>query len=374
MTRRKDPEPQAEPPQGMPPVEDTVAAPFVVTDPVDPPPAEPVAAPDLPPPHVILRRGSVLPPLLGGALAAVAGFALSHFNVLGLRPADTSASFAALDTEVQQVQSRLSGLESTSGDLAALSDRLARLETAPKPEAPDLSRLDAFDRRLAAIEALPSDGAASTAALAAKLAELEQRLGAGPEAASPELQKQLDAALARLDEADAAATARAAEASAARAAAERTAALTALSAKVMSGAPFSAELAALNDPAVAEVLAPHAETGIPTVTQLQTGFPDAARQALRIARETSGDDGWGSRLLDFLAGQTEARPLTPLEGSTPEAILSRADFALTEGRVSDAVSELQPLDASVKAALQPWLDAAQVHLSASAALQAAGGE
>ncbi|KAM3106652.1 COG4223 family protein, partial [Phormidesmis sp. 146-33] len=197
---------------------------------------------------------------------------------------------------------------------------------------------------------------------------------AGPQTASPEMQKQLDAALARLDEAEATATARAAEAAAATAAAQRTRALDALSARIAAGEPFAAELTALDDPAVAQVLASHAETGVPTLVQLQAAFPDAAREALRIARETSGGDGWGSRALDFLAAQTEARPLTPLEGNTPEAILSRADFALSEGRVADAVTELQPLDSAVKAAVQPWLDAAQVHLAAVAALQAARGE
>jgi hypothetical protein len=117
-----------------------------------------------------------------------------------------------------------------------------------------------------------------------------------------------------------------------------------------------------------------AESGAPTLVQLQDSFPDAAREALRLARESSTDDGWGDRFLDFLASQTGARPLIPLEGDTPDAILSRADFALSEGRVADAVAELDPLDASIKAALDPWLASAQAHLAASATLQAARGE
>lgn len=380
MTRRKDPQPEAEPPQDTPhdtpndtPVAESVASePFVMTDPVDPAPPPPVEPP--PPPQVIVRRGSVTAPLIGGALAAIGGFALSHFDVLDLRPADSTTEVAGLTGQLTEIQTRISSLESQSSDLASLSDRVTQLESAPAPQAPDLSRLDAFDQRLAAIEAMPTDGAASTAAVTAKLAELERRLAAVPQGASPELQQQLDAALARLDEAEATATARAEDAAAAAAAAQRTQALDALAAQLAAGAPFGTELQALDDPTLSQALAPLAETGVPTLAQLQDAFPDAAREALRIARDSGANDGWTGRLVDFLASQTGARPLTPLEGDTPDAILSRADFALSEGRVADAVSELQPLDPTVKAALDPWLAQAQAHLSSAAALQSARGE
>lgn len=382
MTRRKDPQPEAEPPVG-PPVAIVAGEPFVVTDPVDPPPPPPpvepphVEPPHLepsPPPQMIVRRGSVMAPLIGGALAAIGGFALSHFDLLGLRPADPTAELAGLATGLAEVQTRISGLESREGDLAALLDRVTQLESAPPPPAPDLSRLDAFDQRLAAIEEMPTEGAASTAAVSAKLAELERRLAALPQGASPELQQQLDAALARLDAAEAAATARAEDAAVAIAAAQRTQVLDALAARLAAGEAFGAELQALDDPAVSQVLAPFAETGVPTLAQLQGAFPDAAREALRIARDSGATDGWGGRLVDFLASQTGARPLTPLEGDTPDAILSRADFALSQGRVAEAVAELQPLDPAVKAALDPWLAQAQAHLSATAALQSARGQ
>ena len=95
---------------------------------------------------------------------------------------------------------------------------------------------------------------------------------------------------------------------------------------------------------------------------------------LRLSRDLSTEDGWGDRLVDFLAAQTGARPLTPLEGDTPDAILSRAEFALSEGRVTTALTELDALDSAVKAPLDPWISQAQAHLSAAAALQAARGE
>lgn len=380
MTRRKHPQPEADTPQDTSPAESVAGEPFVVTDPTDPPaapdplpdppPAEPVPPPT---PRIVERRGSIFPSLLGGALAAIGGFALSHFDAFGLR-STPSAELAAVTTQLAEVEAQISGIGTLAGDLAALSDRVAQLEAAPAPAAPDLSRLDGLEERLAAIEAMPTDGNASTTALTAKLAELERRLAAQPQGTSPEVQAQLDAALARLDEAEAVATQRAEEAAAAAAAAERTRALDSLAARLAAGEPFAAEMQALGDADLAQTLAPLAETGVPTLSDLQATFPDAAREALRVARETGTETGWTGRLVDFLASQTGARPLTPLEGNTPDAILSRADFALSEGRVADAVAELQALEAPVKAVLDPWLAQAQAHLSANAALQAARGE
>ena len=190
----------------------------------------------------------------------------------------------------------------------------------------------------------------------------------------PALQQKLDDALARLAEAETAAMARASEAETATQAAARAQALDALTDAVTAGQPYAAELQATGDQTLTEALGPTAESGIPTLAKLQADFPDAARETLRLARDLSSEDGWGDRLVDFLATQTGARPLTPLEGDTPDAILSRAEFALSEGRVADALTELDPLDPAVKVPLDPWIAQAKSHLAAIAALQAARGE
>jgi hypothetical protein len=371
MTRRKDPQPEADPEPGAASPETVAAEPLVVTDPPEPPPAVP--EPSLQP-KVVVRRGSFVAPLLGGALAAAGGFALSHFDILDLRPDGSSAELASLTSEIADIKAGTASLDTLRGDLAALSDRVEQLEGAPLPESPDLSRIDALDQRLAAIEAMPTDGLASTAALTSKLADLERRLAAMPQGASPELQQDLDAALERLDQAEASAKARADEAAAAAAAATRVRLLDALASRLTAGEPFGPELQSVDDAALTDVLSPFAETGAPTVADLQAAFPDAARDALQIARASRTGDSWSNRVLDFLSAQTGARPLTPLEGDTPEAILSRADFALSEGRVADAVAEVQSLGPDVKAALNAWLGQAETHLAATAALAAARGE
>ena len=381
MTRRKDPQPESLSPETP---ETSSAAPeasLAASGRVDPfveevaPLSKPEAAPDVAPPaRPSPGRSGIFGPLLGGALAAIGGFALSHFNILGI--ANDSSAIPALTAQLDQAaQQQTAATGQLATDLAALSDRVAKLESAPAPAAPDLSRLDALDQRLAAIEAIPADGNASTAALTAKVAELEQRLANLPAGGTdPALQQKLDDALARLTEAETAATARATEADAAAQAAAHAKALDVLSAAVATGQPFAAELQALADPALTSALGATAGSGVPSLAQLQSSFPDAAREALRLARDLSTEDGWGDRLVDFLATQTGARPLTPLEGTTPDAILSRAEFALSEGRIADALAELDPLDPAVKAALDPWTTQAKAHLAAATALQTARGE
>jgi hypothetical protein len=313
---------------------------------------------------------------VGGALAAIGGFALSHFNVFGLTAPAAQTDLAPLAAQIEDLANRQGqSLDKVTGELSSVTARIVALEARPAPEAPDLSRLDVLDQRLAAIEAMPSDGTANAAALTARLADLDRRLGTLSAAEpSADLQKQLDDALARLDAAEAAAATRAAEAEAATAAATRAQALDRLSAAVAEGRPFAAELRALADPALMAALDPMAATGAPTLASLQSIFPEAAREALRLSREISQDDGWTDRLVDFLASQTGARSVTPRDGTTPDAILSRAEFALSEGRVADALTELDTLDPALKTPLDPWIAQAKTHLAAVAALAAARGE
>lgn len=382
MTRRKDPQPETIQPETastepfvaeVDPTPDPAVESAVSTS--DPLPAPPQPAPPKPaPPQPAPPRGpGIFGPLLGGALAAIGGFALSHFNVLGLAQPSEMIDLAPLTARLEDATaSQTASLDRISGEIATLASRIARLESVP---APDLSRLDALDKRLGVIEAMPAGGSGSTSALAARLSQLEQRIAALPAGgADPALQQKLDDALARLSDAESAATVRAAEAEAAVAQAARDRALDTLADAVATGKPFAAELQALTDPALAEALAPSAESGVPTLATLQDSFPDAAREALRNARHLGTEDGWGDRLVDFLASQTGARSLTPQEGTTPDAILSRAEFALSEGRVADALTEMDPLDPAVKAPLADWMAQAQAHLAAGAALQTARGE
>ncbi len=367
MTRRKDPETEAPEPV-LEPAPETVAA--LVAE----PPAfvtEPAAPIQTPAPR---RRSGILGPVLGGAIAAAGGFGLAHFDVFDLRPdpaPDQSAEIAALNGQLAKLSDAAGSVTAHGQMLDALDARLAALES--RPEA-DLSGLKALEDRMAAIEAMPVGDAASNAALAARLAKIETALQSQPAADTTALKAELDAALARLGEAEAQATTRTGEAEATAAKATRDLSLRALTDAVTSGQPFADKLQALADPALDVALGPMAETGAPTLAALQAGFPDAARETLRLAREISPNDGWSDRLLDFLASQTEARSLTPREGTEPDAVLSRAEFALGEGRVTDALAELAAIDPALVAPLDVWTKDASLYVSTMAALAAAGGE
>ncbi|MCX7286734.1 MAG: hypothetical protein NTW20_04035 [Rhodobacterales bacterium] len=380
MARRKDPETASDgagPPEHLSGQADGDAE--TVTGPMGERPSEAATeasfTPVTPPLPPASRRSGVLGPILGGALATAVGFGLSHFNVLGFAAPDQTVNVAALEQRLAssladglaKVELRQEDIAALGADLATLTDRLATVEAIAATEPPDLSRLDGLDARLAAIEALPADGQASTAALAAKLAELERRLNAQPVAVD---QGKIDAALARLEAAETEAEKRAADAVAAASAAAKGAALDRLRKAVASGGAFEADLAAVADPALSEALQPHA-AGVATLSALQAEFPEAARQTLKLARDAAGDQGWGARLVDFLAAQTGARSLTPREGDAPDAVLSRSEFALGEGRLADALAELGTLDPALQAPFQDWIVRASARLSVDQALAAA---
>jgi len=323
-----DPQPQDPKAQSG---QDLASEPALIVDLPQPPPVSSPAT------RRLWLSGAVLVPIGGIVLAAVVGFALSDANVFGLRPADQTAAVTALTQ----------GQDQLTKDVAALSARLATLETTPPPP-PDLSRLDEIDARLTTLEGAAGSDPAATAALSDRLTALEQTVTTLPLDAADAAR--LDAALTRLAEMEADAKAQADAAAIAAAQAERQLALEALTAAVAGDQSFRDELAALADQGIAASLEPYAD-GVTTLAQLQADFPDAARAVLQLARQADGDAGWGSRLTDFLADQTGARSVAPREGTDPDAILSRAEFALGEGRLADALAELESLPADLQGPL-----------------------
>jgi hypothetical protein len=108
---------------------------------------------------------------------------------------------------------------------------------------------------------------------------------------------------------------------------------------------------------------------VATDAALLAAFPDAARAALAaVAAEEAQGGGWSDRALAFLQMQTGARSVTEREGTGPDAVLSRAEAALREGRLADAVAEVTTLPPAAQAPLADWLAQAGTTLAARAAL------
>lgn len=323
------------------------------------------------------RGGGFLGTVAGGALALAAGFAVSHFDLLGLRPVpDDSAltALAARTTALEQGLAAAGAVEEKAGLLETRLDALAQATDEALPplraEVQTLSgRLDKLEQSLEALANLPADGSVSAAQIAAVSAAVETLRAelAGLKAAPDEAALRT---IARDElgkwQAESAEKHRA-EAEATVAIAARTAALARLSAAAETGLPYADAVAALAGEALPDVITRYADTGLPPLSQ---GFAEAARAALDAGLRAAPGASLGDRLLSFLRVQTGARSLTPQDGDDPDAILSRAEAAVAAGDAQGALDELAALPPEARAELADWTRLAQDRLAFVAAVQA----
>lgn len=309
-----------------------------------PPPVTPVAEPE--------KRGSVFWPMLfGGIIAGGIGFAVAEYDLLeqaGLRPADTSQS--NLSDTIAAQEARIKALEETDPAPAPTDD--AALQEVQALVAELATRVDDLGSRPATEAPAPVD----TSAFEKELAALQSSV----ETQRDEIQRLLDNALS-VEEA----TAQAAQAATLQSALGR------IVSAVTTGQPFEAEIADLKANGIQEVppaLADTAATGVVTAANLQDRFPDAARASLAAARAASPDvDGGG--IGGFFKQQLGARSVAPRDGDDPDAILSRAEAAMRDGRLADALAEVKALPPEAQEPLSEWLSDAQARHDAQDAVQ-----
>ncbi len=361
---------------------------FAMSDsPTDSPVDAPIDAEKLPPERAQSPAGAAaeLPPqsapggaatgrsgfgalVLGGAVAAALGFALAQ--VVPLSGGAPAISGGASADDLATIKSDLADLRASVAaapptDTSGLTARLDAMESRLSGlAAPDLS---AVEGRIAALEARPlgSLSAADTAALAGLQSEVAALKSGGIS------QAQVDAAnaalQAKLDEAMAAATAMQTNAADTAAKAAQRGAVLQIGAALDSGAPYSSAIKALEGVSVPEALVANA-AGLPSLKSLQDGFPPAARTALDAALKADMGAGWTDRALSFLRTQVGARSLSARDGTDPDAILSRAEAALSAGDVPAALSELDALPEIAKTAMAQWRLGADQRQAAQAAL------
>jgi len=369
-------------------------------------PAPGVSPPPPPSPPAPRGGGAFLGTVLGGILAAAAGFGLARAVPGGWPLQDSSALEAQIKAQADTVAAQTAQLadlaarpvETASEDIAALkADLEKRLAEAPAviDPAPLIAEatkdiqttIAALDTRLAEIELRPvgTGEAASSAALAAydrQLQDLRAQIAAQSGQGS-DVAAQIEAVAAEAKAQLAAAAQDAerlkAEAEAAARAATEGAALGRIRAALEAGGPYTgavADLTAMGTEIPADITGP-AETGVPTLTDLQRSFPAVARDALAAALRAQTPTGWGDRISAFLRAQTGARSLSPREGSDPDAILSRAEARLADGDVPATLAELGTLPDPAKAVLAPWVadaEARQKAILALSSLSAAAAE
>ena len=307
------------------------------------------------------RRGLawVIWPLLGGALAAAAGYGVAQYVPNGW----PMASVVTLQTQVAVLSDQVQALQA---DLQKADARLASLETAPAPQS-DAGQIAALELRLAALESKPMPAGTDSAALDQLRTEVAAIKTNGAAVMSAQVQADLDA---KVQATEAKLTAIEQSAQAQAAATLTRAALGQIAAALDSGAPYPSAIAALAGADIAVVLTDNATAGLPSLQALQASFPDSARAALEAALRANMGESWSERVGNFLRTQVGVRSLTPRDGPDPDAILSRAEAALTAGDVAQALAEIATLPTPAQDALSAWRVRAQLRLDAQAALAA----
>lgn len=379
-----EPEPEPAPEHRQEPEPVRLAEP----SPIPPPPA---------PAPVTVQRVGFVPLVLGGVVAAGLGFAAGWQGFLPTPGDDvTATALADQGAQIDALATQVAGLP-PAPDLAPLTEEIAALRAEIAPLA---DRIAAIESRMDTIERAPAnDGTLSATAIAAWQQDIED-LKAALAAQQAQTQAITDAAAARdaelagLQDAMAAQEAEMArmvaeaaerldaaqstvagieqEATAAATATLRRAVLASLQTAVDSGQPYANLLGELSGTGVEvpDGLAARAADGLPTQATLAETFPDAARAALAAARaEGLADDGGGG-VMAFLRSQLDVRSVEPREGDDPDAILSRAEAALGEGRLGDALAEIAALPEVVRAPMGDWVAEAEARVAALAALQA----
>jgi hypothetical protein len=292
-----------------------------------------------------------LPLLLGGVVAGAIGYGVATYFPMNDGSVDVSVQMQAQADQLAALEAKLADipavdLSGVEAQIASVGDQAAALSGAIDTNFADL------DARLTEVEKRPgADGTLSDTALAAYQRELEQ-LRADLEiqqatVMSTVAQVETDLAAARAE-----AEALEQEALASAEAAASRAALNRVSTAIETGAPFADALGDLGGDLPA-ALSSAAENGVATTAELTSDFPAAARAALATARAEGVSDESGG-LGGFLRNQFDVRSTAPQEGSSPDAVLSRAEAAIKEGRVADALAEIEALPEVARAEMTDW--------------------
>ena len=307
----------------------------------------------------VVKRGGMVPTLLGGVICVALGYAGAQFikpegwpfpgantDELAQQVTDLSAQLADLKSSTQD---RIAATQSAQDGLKSeIEAQIAAIDPGQAIQ-PLQDQLSNFESRLTEFEARPvAEAVVSPEATAA----YERQLA--------EMQDLLTGEIARLE---AAKEQSMAEEKAATAATQKAR----LQRLVDAGDPFASVLDELEGDAPAAIKEA-AQDGISSVTELQDAYPEAARLALMSASRAAyeaGEQGWFDTALQTQLG---LRSTKPKEGDAADAILSRAEDAVRKGQFASAITTLEALPEAGQAKMQPWIEQAQKRVDVMTAL------
>ena len=299
------------------------------------------------------KSGSAMSAILGGLVAGAIGFGAAYF-VLPKPDMTLPAKISAQASEITELRDQIAAVPAP--DLSGVE--AAQAATADAMVAAD-ERITALETRLNDLSNRAGDsGSLSTAAYEAELDALRSEMENLRGTAIAELESAREQAAEIENNAEAAARAATGRASLAR-----------IQSGMETGAPLGEALddlaAALQADVPAALMA--VRDGTPTLAALQSDFPALARAALATARAegVSGEAEGG--FASFLRNQFDVRSVAPKDGDGTDAILSRAEAILRQGRLTDALAEVGALPEVARAELSDWIALAEARADALAA-------
>ncbi|MDV7141073.1 hypothetical protein R3X27_00115 [Tropicimonas sp. TH_r6] len=394
-------EPEAEPAESPASAETVTEAP--VSEPTEPHVIEKETV-------VVERKGAVVPGFLGGAIAAIGlVFAAPYVIPPKYLPSNPQIE-EAIDGQAETITALEAELAAVRGQLAetvtadALSDLKAESESglselktllgaaATAASVDDVaSSVASVADRLGDLEKRPLDQTADPAAIAAveaygrEMADLRESVTAQMAEAQTLVKDATSAAQTAVSEAIAASDTAVADAeAAAKAAEEKAAAEAALAAEkalraaraqamvdiqlaLENGSGYAELLTALDGIDIPPALQGAAGDGVATLPELREAFTLVAREALNVSRTEVSDGSPGDRASTWIQNQLGVRSLAPSEGDDPDAVLSRAEAALAETRITDAIAELSALPEGGQEIMAEWVATATARAEALAA-------
>ena len=315
----------------------------------------------------------ILPFLAGGVLAGGLGFGAAVLPAY-LNPSDPLApivsaqdtlakQLAEQETQIKQIEAKPAPKDH-SATLIAMTEAIDALRRDIDQRQTKIeTQLQALTLRLEEVEKQPLAQSVSPQAIKAyesELAKLRSDLAEVVQSASA----QIEQTKAKAEELQMTTDARTRTGTI-------TAALNAIRAAAENGAGYEAALSDLisaTEIDLPEALQAHAKNGVAQLGGLQDRFSPAARAALKAIRLAEGPQTGENRLLAFLKAQFGVRSLEPQPGNSAEAVLSRAQAAVTKGDLTAALSELSALPQLGQNHLQDWIAAAQSRVAVQAAL------
>lgn len=134
------------------------------------------------------------------------------------------------------------------------------------------------------------------------------------------------------------------------------------------GTAFASSLATLRDVAPdlegLDALDSHAAKGVPTATDLSTRFRRTISGEILDATAPAPESGAINRLFAATKSLVAVRPIGPVEGDTPSALVSQIEAALADGRLQEASQAWLKLPSAGQEASRQWHEDLQARIAA----------